>query len=79
MSGTRRVETEYPAKHSHSFSNLQNFIQIEESFRPRPRHNMANSFVIRGAVSLATPTANRKRERSVDSGMVETDRKKWKG
>jgi hypothetical protein len=79
-SGTKRVETEYPAKHqhSHSFSNLQNFIQIKENFRPRPRHNTINSSVIRGAASLATPTANRKRERSVDSEMVGTDVKKWK-
>ena len=80
-SGTRRVETEYPAidNYLHSFSKLQNFIQVKETFRPRPRHNnITNSPVIRGAVSLATPTANRKRERSGDSEMVGRDDKKWK-
>ena len=80
-SGTRRVETEYPAidNYLHSFSKLQNFIQVKETFRPRPRHNnITNSPVIRGAASLATPTANRKRERSGDSEMVGRDDKKWK-
>ena len=83
-SDTRRVETEYPTKHT--FSNLQNCNQIKNSFGPRRRRNfktnnktvISNSSVIRGAVSLATPTANRKRERSVDREVADTCGKKWK-
>ena len=83
-SDTRRVETGYPTKHT--FSNLQNCNQIKNSFGPRRRRNfktnnktvISNSSGIRGAVSLATPTANRKRERSVDREVADTCGKKWK-